>query len=336
MNFAELYLAAEKYDEVKAIGGDIERDGRFYHIVGMTRSGRIARLYILEELPEGSRESATERPRSNRDSMLLAPEDGCFSSIRSIETDNTEMEVRGMCREWLGSSDYCHSILFFHEMMKAGWELSDDSRFLAVDWESICLTSIDFETEKEKLPEWEAGKVRLKYGRGAKKSIVGKRLCLKTGNEAEIEFSLDSGKGICYINKVYPIDVWEEQEKRFDDPRYLEIMTREELESHKKEFFEILEEECPRGMCYLGIEYECEPEGSVCFYDADFLDAEPKSSSGSARIMMMTLRPDEPTGMHGLTLRGCIIQTPVKPDIREITAELLYFLETVPEREEII
>ncbi len=52
--------------------------------------------------------------------------------------------------------------------------------------------------------------------------------------------------------------------------------------------------------------------------------------------MMMTLRPDEPTGTHGLTLRGCIIQTPVKPDIREITAELLYFLETVPEREEII
>lgn len=336
MNFAELYLAKEKYDEVKAIGQELERDGRFYHIVGMTRSGKAVRLYILEKSLEERPENVGGRPRSNRDSMLLAPEDSYFSSVCSIETDNAVMEAHGMCQEWLGASDYVHSLLFFHEMTRAGWELSDDSRFLAEDWQNICMTSIDFETNREELPEWESGKVILKYRKGMKKNIVGKRLCLKTGCGLRTEFTLDSGKGVCYINKVYPIDVWKEQEKRFDDSRYLEIMTREELESHKKEFFEALEQECPRGMCYLGIEYECLPEGSACFYDADFLDAEPKSSFGSARLIMMTLHPDEPTGPHGLLQHGCIVQTPIKPDTREMTAELLYFLEMLPEREEII
>ena len=101
----------------------------------------------------------------------------------------------------------------------------------------------------------------------------GKPVCLRPGEEAEITFSLEDGRsGICYVNRVYPIDIWRENEERFRDPRYLEIMTAEELEKHKKEFFEGLEQDCPRGMCYLGIEYECTLDGNLTFYDKAFLD----------------------------------------------------------------
>ena len=156
----------------------------------------------------------------------------------------------------------------------------------------------------------------------------------RPGEEAEIPFSLEDGRsGICYVNRVYPIDVWRENEERFKDPRYLEIVSEEELEKQKKEFFEGLEQDCPRGMCYLGIEYECTLDGNLTFYDKAFLDGEPAEHKGSARIMMMLLRPDEPFGKHGLRQHGCVIQTPVLPEIREIEAELFFYMEMLDEEE---
>ena len=110
-------------------------------------------------------------------------------------------------------------------------------------------------------------------------------------------------------------------------------MTAEELEKHKKEFFEGLEQDCPRGMCYLGIEYECTLDGNLTFYDKAFLDGEPAEHKGSARIMMMLLRPDEPFGKHGLRQHGCVIQTPVLPEIREMEAELFFYVEMLDEEE---
>ena len=81
-------------------------------------------------------------------------------------------------------------------------------------------------------------------------------------------------------------------------------MTAEELEKQKEDFFRNLEQDCPRGMCYLGIEYECTLEGSLAFYDRAFLESEPRISQGSASVMMMLLRPDEPIGKHGLLQPG--------------------------------
>ncbi|MCM1134922.1 MAG: hypothetical protein NC400_05030 [Clostridium sp.] len=154
------------------------------------------------------------------------------------------------------------------------------------------------------------------------------------GKEAEIPFTLADGrKGICYINRVYPMDVWRDNEERFKDPRYLEIVTEEELEKQKEEFFAALAEDCPKGMCYLGIEYECTLEGNLVFYDKAFLDALPKENKGSARVLMMLLKPDEPWGKHGLRQHGCVIQKPVPPDICRIEAELFSFVELLEEEE---
>lgn len=157
---------------------------------------------------------------------------------------------------------------------------------------------------------------------------------LQVGKESEIPFSLEDGSsGICYINRVYPIDVWQENEERFKDPRYLEIVTKEELEKHKESFFEGLAQDCPRGMCYLGIEYECTLNGNLVFYDRSFLERKPEENRGSARIMMMLLKPDEPYGKHRLAQHGCVIQTPVFPDIKQMEAELFYYMEMLGEKE---
>ena len=89
-------------------------------------------------------------------------------------------------------------------------------------------------------------------------------------------------------------------------------------------------------MCYLGIEYECTLEGGLAFYDRAFLESEPRTYQGSASLMMMMLRPDESTGKHGLQQRGCVIQTPVAPDVRQLEAELFRFDEMFEEGREFV
>ena len=69
------------------------------------------------------------------------------------------------------------------------------------------------------------------------------------------------------------------------------------------------------------------------FYDRSFLEKKPEENRGSARIMMMLLKPDEPYGKHGLAQHGCVIQTPVFPDIKQMEAELFYFMEMLGEKE---
>ena len=49
--------------------------------------------------------------------------------------------------------------------------------------------------------------------------------------------------------------------------------------------------------------------------------------------MMMLLKPDEPYGKHGLAQHGCVIQTPVFLDIKQMEAELFYYMEMLGEKE---
>lgn len=184
------------------------------------------------------------------------------------------------------------------------------------------------------LPVWEGQEISVRLRKRCRSFLVEKPVSLTPGKEAEISFQLKDGRsGICYINRVYPIDVWKENEERFKDPRYLEIMTAKELEKHKEEFFQGLAQDCPEGMCYLGIEYECTLGGNLTFYDRAFLDGETREHKGSARIMMMLLKPDEPFGKHGLRQHGCVIQTPVLPDIRKMEAELFFYMDMLDEEE---
>lgn len=259
--------------------------------------------------------------------------------------------------------DYnCEVLLVFGEFFKNGWKLPENSPFARKNWEELWVTRIDIElaecadaeehvnvaepegmdaakngtpaTAIQRLPLWENQEVFVRLGKRCRKHPVEKPVCLQVGKESEVFFSLEDGSsGICYINRVYPIDVWQENEERFKDPRYLEIVTKEELEKHKESFFEGLAQDCPRGMCYLGIEYECTLNGNLVFYDRSFLERKPEENRGSARIMMMLLKPDEPYGKHGLAQHGCVIQTPVFPDIKQMEAELFYYMEMLGEKE---
>lgn len=345
MNFEQMRQAYRTFDEVMPIGKTVEQEGKNYHIVGMTRLGKQAEMYVIEGSPEKERRQEDYRKGryTNRASMKIVPIDCLFNNIMTVRFDELELEAGGANAGPLALNEGCavdadsENILLFYEMIKAGWALPADSPFLTMDWSDMWLTRMTFRTEVESLPVWRNQDIFVKWGRRTKSHYVEKPVCLTTGEETELDFTLEDGRrGVCYINRVYPMDIWKENEEKFKNPRYLEIMSAEELEKHKKDFFENLEQDCPRGMCYLGIEYECTLEGSLAFYDRAFLEAEPRTYQGSSSIMMMLLRPDEPTGKHGLRQRGCVIQTPVAPDIPKLEAELFRFDEMFGEGKEFV
>lgn len=360
MNFEQMRLAYRKFDEVIPIGRTVEWEGKAYHIAGMTRIGKQAEMYVLESMPEetglpenGTAESGLEEVsgeagrkgrHTNRMSMKIVPAECPFFNIRMIRLGDRELETGGANSGPLALNEGCavdadnENDFLFYEMMRAGWALPEDSPFLTMDWNDMWLTRLSFRTETTSLPVWrEDQEILVKWGRRTKHHYVEKPVCLTVGEEAELDFTIEDGRhGVCYINRVYPIDIWKENEEKFKNPRYLEIMTAEELEKQKEAFFRNLEQDCPRGMCYLGIEYECTLEGSLAFYDRAFLESEPETYQGSSGFMMMLLRPDEPTGKHGLQQRGCVIQTPVAPDVRQLEAELFRFDEMFEEGREFV
>lgn len=337
MNFKELQQAEKKYDELMVIGKNIEKQGRIYHIAGMTRHEKQAVLYVLEQenFEENEiEESKAQKESTNRMNMKNRSENSYFFDIEELKIGNDIYLVKTASSGCLGADNY-EKLLLFSDMLRAGWK-AQDSPFWSVDWDQLMLTEIVFEIQRDQLPAWQ-GEISVKLHRRYKTYFVEQPVCLTVGEETEIEFVLEDGrKGICYINKVSPVDVWKEQEEQFQNPKYLERVTKEELEEMKQKFFSCLEQDCPRGMCYLGIEYECNIEGNIVFYDSAFLDAGPRIHNGSAASLMILLRPDEPVGKHGYPNHGCMIQTAVPPDVQKLSAELFQFLELLPEKEELI
>lgn len=276
-----------------------------------------------------------EERHTNRKSFSHIDEHNYFDWVNAVIIGEQELAVESAGAASLGIPDNISNQLLFYELMKAGWSLPEDHPFRQRDWDRILLKEMVIKTPVTVLPDWDETKIRIRHGEKWEHNLLELPVHLGVGEKREIPFTLKDGReGICYINDVCVIDVWAEQEKQFSDPRYLEIMTEEELERHKQKFYQGLERDCPRGMCYPGVEYECTLDGNLTFYDSAWLDEEPPVHSGSVTIRLMTLKPDDPTGPHGLPARGCAIQTPVAPDVKELAVELFFYTERVPEREE--
>ena len=141
---------------------------------------------------------------------------------------------------------------------------------------------------------------------------------------------------LCHINSVALIDVWKNTEEELNDPKLAERFSPEQLKEAAKHSYDALEQCCPKGMCYIGIEYECSKNYDLTFYSKQYLKSRPETHQGSSHFLMMRLKPDQKTGTHELPLKGCAIQTPVPPDTIKIPAELFLYHKRVDEWTETI
>lgn len=73
----------------------------------------------------------------------------------------------------------------------------------------------------------------------------------------------------------------------------------------KNHMHDALEQSCPKGMCYIGIEYECSKNYDLVFHSKQYLKSRPETRQGSAHFLMMRLKPDQEIGTHVLPLFQC-------------------------------
>jgi len=328
MNFLTLESFHTKWRDILVIGKTIERDNKKYHILGMTLSEE-AKLYIIE--PYGEPENRRKPPRgikNHRRSQKENDENSCvYLHCSEVCLGTEKMQVQGANGNPMGfsSSDYGTVQLFF-DMMSAGWQVP---QWLEnEEWDCLQLTNLTL-SSLEKLPVYSPGMpITITHRPAPVKHILERPVTLHTGKKRSFSFTDHHGDEVwCHINKVTLIDVWKDTEEQLRSLATAEKFSPEQLAQMKEHSYKALEQNCPAGMCYAGIEYECSKDFILTFYTREYLKSRPETHHGSSYFLLMRLKPDQETGIHGLPLKGCVMQTPLSPDTAKISAELFLYHE---------
>ena len=328
MNFAFLENFHQNWRDILVIGKTIERDNKKYHIVGMTLADE-AKLYIIEPYTESDNSNKpkksvrslgrTLREQEQKEYSYLHCSDFCFGDER--------LQVQGGQGGPLEySTDDYGLIQVLFDMMSAGWTVPECLK--DTDWSSLQLVTLKI-ADLEKLPAYSPEmSITIKHRPDPVCHMLEKTVTLQVGKSRSFSFIDNYGDKVwCYINNVTLIDVWEDAEEQLKIAGQSGRFSPEQLQQAEKHTYDALEQNCPKGMCYVGVEYECSKELNLVFYSKQYLNSKPETLRGSATFFLMRLKPDKEIGTHNLPLKGCVIATPVSPDTVTVPAELFQYYE---------
>lgn len=335
MNFSLLADCCQKWRDILVLGRTIERDGKQYHIIGMTLADE-AKLYLLEpNCASTSAQTSPKRSHTRRKMMKQHDEHNlCYLDCSAFCFGNQKLTVQGGSGGCLAYELHNYGVIqLFCDMIGAGWEIP--TWLQHVEWNDLQLVTLNLGNLK-KLPRVTSETpILIKHRPDPKIHIIEKTVTLRVGQKRSFCFTDAHGDKVrCYINRVSVMDVWRTMEEQFALPKYTKRVPPEQLQKMKCHCFEVLGQSCPKGMCYFAVEYECSKEMGLQFYAKQFLQSSPGQGAGNGASMGMILKPDEKTGEHNLSLRSCVIQTAVSPDTSEMVAELFSGYEKVDEWEE--
>ena len=325
MQFSWLEGACGRWDKVLVIGRSFEREGRRYHIIGMTL-GEKASIYLIEpyveEVQSKRRKNASQRARLKE----FDRQEDTYLHCSEFRIGSKTLTVQGGQGGSLKYSENNYEELkLFFDMMNAGWEVPGWLR--EEEWENLQLVRLTF-ADVKRLPKYTPDMpIVIKHEPVPIEHLLEKTVTLKIGGARSFQFTDDCGEHVqCYINDVMLVDVWDEEQ--FNHPKYKERFSEEEMQQIKEQYYTALKESCPEGMCYIGIEYECSKDVSLQFYAKDYLKSCPQThSSGSASFLLVNWKPEKKTGTHGFPLKGAAINYPFLPDTEVIPAEVFSYIE---------
>lgn len=341
------YMEAFRFEEVSIIGKDIFIDGEPIHIVGMGRKREGAFLYLLERQLPLEEQPVWQSDQTMRESMLESAKtnDGNALHIDKIKIGEDLYEFQGGNSGNLAQMEFAEAYFFFQQMMDKGWSLSEDSRFYRLEWKCMELVALhlkdsDLKNSGQRLPVLTGKIERVTLGPAHKSYVIQRPVRLERGKTSQMSLFLEEGQEeiVCYINQVNIMEPLMEEQKRFADVQYqeraLQHVTREEFEEMKRTTLALIEADCPRGMGYFTVEYECTKENfSAQFYPVTYLDHVPEPKAGGTAMLMMGGRPEQETGPHGFRNRCAVIQCAVPIATEVLDAELFMMNEVIPERE---
>lgn len=338
MNIRYLQKLLSRVDEIKIIGKKSEIDDIVFNVAGILRYGQQLRLIMLEYNEQYCQQieereisdlcNVRQTPASNRISLKSKEiVTQYFRFIRNVRIGDLEFEVNGSENRRLNIQDG-ESILFLSELLRNGWEPE------GVDYQNIdmlFLNSIELVGDFDKIPDFKGTSLHFIMNKDNVSYLAELPVTLTVNGEYPDKLwfkNKDTGEeNWVQINRVYLMNMWDEMEKTFSSPKLLEQMTKEQIDTAKKDFEERFAEICPQNMCYPVVEYECEEYISLQFYTKEFLESAPVHKSGSSMGFIMSA--ENTTGILGMKLKAAIIQEPVPANTVSIEAELFQYYKTV-------
>lgn len=357
--FQKLYQIAQ-YEEIKVIGKDIDIDGKPLHIIAMAKQhqGQMY-LYVLEAAAPITELGRDYQKKTNRESMVSSTNRESFLNIAKIKVGSCEIEMQGAHSGVMMQGDYEDIFLFLVKMSEQGWKVPERSYFYKMDWKQIALTVHNVVTKgkvqqlsemkskgltvpniiapPENLPDFDKEtEMEITLAKTCKSQLLQIPVKLEIGAVGQITFTDDNGEqAICYISEVKLEDVLKEAEEHFTDSVYREKMlqycTEHEFEEHRNSILKTVQEDCPEGMCYISITYECTSEVSLQFYAKEYLDTVPEPKNHCSSLVFLR-HSEQGEGPHGLKNRFCMIQHAVPRNTRYIDAELFMAIRAIPEK----
>lgn len=335
MDFSFLEGFHQQWQDILVIGRTVERDNKKYHLLGMTLADE-AKLYVIEPC-ENDKRKVRKGVRTQRRSLKEQEvKEYSYLHCRDFYFGNEKLQVQGGQGGPLAYSteDY-GAIQLFMDMMSAGWVIPEWLK--DTDWENLQLVTLHF-ADTDKLPEYLPGMpITITHRPDPVCHILEKTVTLNVGKSRSFSFTDNYGDEVwVHINNVTLIDAWKDAEEQLAAVESDGRFSLEQMRQAKEHTYRALEQSCPKGMCYVGVEYECTKELSLVFYSKQYLSSRPEVHKGSADFFLMRLKPEKETGTHNLPLKGCVIHMPVSPDTVKVPAELFQYYEKTKEWTETI
>lgn len=345
MNFEALKEEVGQIKEIKPIGRTFNVDGVICHVMGMIlQEGGVLQLLILK-YDDDYREKAEQaeldgindvydKPVTNRieesGERKFEPVEHFFGaekvSLGELEFTPSKSGSSVCC---VCSTSQWRNVTLFTRFLLCGW---NPSGIDTQNMDYMYLTSLTFDGEYSSIPDFEVSvPIRFSMRPTVDWRLVEKPMMLKVGGDynEKLHFT-DKKTGQQHwmqINRVFLYDIWSEFEKLFADHRVKEHLSEEELAQWKAELEANLADDCPKGMYYLAVDYECEDDISIQFYSKHWLGEVSKPKN---YIIGIIVDPEKSIGKLGMKLKTALIQEPVPPDTKVIEAELFgCFVSTV-------
>ena len=329
MRLNNLYEAYKQRDNIKIFSKDITVEDKIYETVGFSLKDNTLSLIVFEynssnheDDDEFYDEAIYDKKQTNREEQkegLLRNENSLIENIREVIIDEITYNVEGASGRGLNLDDY-EDVMFITDLFNKGWVPKNIGE---VSSKYIVFNSIRIEGEFEDFPAInEDSKIILKKGITVKTSIVEKPITLEVNKEynEKIHYTANGEKHWININSVKRYDVMKEVMKNFEDPRFKEFYSEEELNKLIESTKESILKTCPQGKFLLLVEYESDKDEGIRLFTKDWLNREVSRSNSMIGIAIRN--KEKVCGKLGKVLNYELIQEAFDDSIISVEVEL--------------
>ena len=328
-------------------------DGEYDTVLGMLERSQKPQMQEVPEISEKEedtfhlwavtaiseeelehRQRIYKEPRTNREELKQNLEEPERIRIGKATIGGCSFAVASASESCLGEPWNVEDQLHFLYMLGQGLRLGTLEevpleRLLIVNYE---LSAEEPELAKRIFQSPDSPEITLQLSPRHIAIPLQKRMRLKTGEYARPKVVHLTGEAGCtvYIHGISFFDAWEDARTRFEDPRYTENFTEEQIAQFRQELMDILPGICPQGYVLPLIEYECDRDYQMQFYSSEYLRCAPKHESVSAFFMM---HADKDTGPMGYRARVCQLEAVPAGFAGDLPVELFACYKMEAERE---